>query len=181
MWWHPRFQMNNWEKILALYLGKYRRLKNQSCFHITACPSTHSFSRKLFLSVFITGVNCNAVFKVLWTSAESIRWRISAGSSSAEIGWSHTLQSWENVVVGQALQCNAWWAATAQAVNEMSQDCHTAAPTFQDASGKLLPPQMGKHLLVYCVPCWLSDLRNTFQMPNILPVKETSHIILKLF
>lgn len=100
--------------------------------------STLSFSRKPFLSVFITGVNCNAVFKVTWISAESKSWHLSAGLSSAEIGWSHILQAWENVVVDQAIQCNAWWAATAQAVSEMSQDCQ--APTFQDASGKLLPP-----------------------------------------
>jgi hypothetical protein len=87
--------------------------------------------------VLITGVKWNAVFKVTWTSAESIRWHLSAGPS-AEIGWSHTLQACENVVVGQVIQCNAWWAATALAVTEMSQD--SQAPTLQDASGKLLLP-----------------------------------------
>ena len=61
----------------------------------------------------------------------------------------------------------------------MSQDCQ--APTFQDASGKLLP------LLDWqappCLLCFLlmSNVRNTLQVPNVLPIKETSHIILKLF
>jgi len=142
MWWPPpvfrwsirkRFSPYIWVNIEVSRIGHVFIL----LLALRCSSLQHSFSRKPFLSVLITGVNWNAVFKVTWTSAESIRWHLSAGPSSAEIGWSHILQAWENVVVGQAIQCNAWWAATAQAVTEMSQD--SQAPTLQDASGKLLP------------------------------------------